>query len=501
MRSCYQQLNLWKNGFYGQIFRKPGVLTIRNRCCQNQNIPRQLQNYTGKYSDLFQQNDYFCPICAYPSDLNMTTTKFYRYIIPILLTLIGMTARSFAQSAPGGEVTFTIVGRIALPADRELSEKETEALFSGASRYLSSADLTYGSIDSTVLYRTDVLKGVGFDVLGYGDQCQFETREIGGRRIKIGFCSFSEMPTGLGGDEEIVSELIRGYVRSVKDSCDILVVSFQSPYDGPNSEHFSIDEDLFPRVCIDAGADMVIGQGGGVARGVELYHHRLIAYSLGKFCTPFGSNVKSYSGLAPVLQVTVTDQGRFVDGKIISMLQNPGKGPSADPKDKAATMIRYVSETDFPDSGIDVGPDGILAIKTATVRDNFVDSLLAYGTRYLGRPYSLGKTGPSAFDCSGLVYSLYSKFGIKLGRTAREQYRNGRPVNRMELRKGDLIFFNTQRNVYPGHVAIVYEVMPDGNFRFLHSCSSKGVTIQTFNGSYYYFSRYVGARRVVEDER
>ena len=431
----------------------------------------------------------------------MTLTRFSRYILIPLIALIGLGIHSYAQPGNDGEVTFTIVGKITLPADRELSEKETKALFSGASTYLSGADLTYASIDSTVLYRTDVLKDAGFDVLCFGDQCLFETREIGGRMLKIGFCSFSEMPTGLGGDEEIVSELIRGYVRSVKDSCDILVVSFASPYEGPNSEHFSIADDLFPRVCIDAGADMVIGQGGGVARGVELYHHRLIAYSLGKFCTPFGSNVKSYSGLAPVLQVTVTDQGRFVKGKIVSMLQNPGKGPSADPKDKVANMIKYVSETDFPDSGIDVGADGILAIKTTTARDNFVDSLLAYGTRFLGRPYSLGKTGPSAFDCSGLVYSLYSKFGIKLGRTAREQYKNGHPVNRLELRKGDLIFFNTQKNVYPGHVAIVYEVMPDGNFRFLHSCSSKGVTIQTFNGSYYYFSRYVGARRVVDDDR
>lgn len=431
----------------------------------------------------------------------MTLTRFSRYILIPLFAFLGLGIHSYAQPGTDGEVTFTIVGKITLPADRELSEKETKALFSGASTYLTGSDLTYGSIDSTVLYRTDVLKDAGFDVLGFGDQCVIENREIGGRMLKIGFCSFSEMPTDLGGDEEIVSELIRGYVKSVKDSCDILVVSFASPYEGPNSEHFSIAEDLFPRVCIDAGADLVIGQGGGVARGVELYHHRLIAYSLGKFCTPFGSNVKSYSGLAPVLQVTVTDEGRFVKGKIVSMLQNPGKGPSADPKDKAANMIKYVSETDFPESGIDVGADGILAIKTTTVRDNFVDSLLAYGTRYLGRPYSLGKTGPSAFDCSGLVYSLYSKFGIKLGRTAREQFKNGRPVNRLELKKGDLIFFNTQKNVNPGHVAIVYEVMPDGNFRFLHSCSSKGVTIQTFNGSYYYFSRYVGARRVVEDDR
>ncbi len=436
-----------------------------------------------------------------PPTCNMELLKIIRYIILSLAAFLTTAILSKAQPAGEGEVSFTIVGKIALPADRELSEKETRSLFSGVSDLLMGSDFVFGSIDSTAFYRTETLKEAGFDVLGFGDQCQFETKDIGGRLLKVGFCSFSEMPTGLGGDEEIVSELIRGYVKSVKDSCDILIVSFASPYEGPNSEHFSIEEDLFPRVCIDAGADMVIGQGGGVARGVELYHHRLIAYSLGKFCTPFGSNVKSYSGLAPVLQVTVTPAGRFVSGRIVSMIQNPGKGPSRDPKDKAANMIKYVSETDFPDSGFDLGTDGIFAIKTTTMRDNFVDSLLAYGTRYLGRPYSLGKTGPSAFDCSGLVYSVYQKFGIKLGRTAREQYKNGRPVNRMELRKGDLVFFNTQKNVNPGHVAIVYEVMPDGNFRFLHSCSSKGVVIQTFNGSYYYFSRYVGARRVVEDGR
>ena len=80
-----------------------------------------------------------------------------------------MAARLSAQPASGGEVTFTIVGKIALSADRELSDKETKALFSGASTYLSGSDLTYGSIDSTALYRTDVLKDAGFDVLGYGD--------------------------------------------------------------------------------------------------------------------------------------------------------------------------------------------------------------------------------------------------------------------------------------------------------------------------------------------
>ena len=41
----------------------------------------------------------------------------------------------------------------------------------------------------------------------------------------------------------------------------------------------------FSRAVIDAGADLVIGHGPHVLRGMEIYKGRLIAYSLGNFST------------------------------------------------------------------------------------------------------------------------------------------------------------------------------------------------------------------------
>ncbi len=59
----------------------------------------------------------------------------------------------------------------------------------------------------------------------------------------------------------------------------------------------------------------------------------------------------------------------------------------------------------------------------------------------LGRPYRYGASGPSAFDCSGLVYWSYRQIGISLPRSSRAMSRVGTPVARGALRPGDLVFF------------------------------------------------------------
>ena len=69
-----------------------------------------------------------------------------------------------------------------------------------------------------------------------------------------------------------------------------------------------------------------------------------------------------------------------------------------------------------------------------------------------GRPYRYGAAGPRAFDCSGYTLYVLRKQGIKLPRTAAQQYRKTRHVSRKHLRTGDLIFFYNGSRVY--HVGI-----------------------------------------------
>ncbi|KZS65757.1 MAG: C40 family peptidase [Mycobacterium pseudokansasii] len=64
----------------------------------------------------------------------------------------------------------------------------------------------------------------------------------------------------------------------------------------------------------------------------------------------------------------------------------------------------------------------------------------------LGCPYVWGATGPSQFDCSGLVQWAYAQAGVHLDRTTYQQLHDGIAVPRSQVRPGDLVF------PHPGHV-------------------------------------------------
>ncbi|WP_052434639.1 C40 family peptidase [Streptacidiphilus melanogenes] len=66
----------------------------------------------------------------------------------------------------------------------------------------------------------------------------------------------------------------------------------------------------------------------------------------------------------------------------------------------------------------------------------------------LGLPYVYGATGPTSFDCSGLMQWAYAQAGVSLGRTTYDQIDDGTPVSSVaDLQVGDLIFFNGDSHV------------------------------------------------------
>ena len=98
---------------------------------------------------------------------------------------------------------------------------------------------------------------------------------------------------------------------------------------------------------------------------MECYNDRLIAYSLGNFCTTFGVNLAGVNGYAPVLVARITRDGRFVDGRIHSFIQTQGTGPRLDASDKVARHMRSLSEADFRGQyGLEISDNGTLTRKT-----------------------------------------------------------------------------------------------------------------------------------------
>ncbi len=106
--------------------------------------------------------------------------------------------------------------------------------------------------------------------------------------------------------------------------------------------------EAFAHAAIDAGADLVIGQGPHVPRAVEIYRGRLIAYSLGNFWTYSGVNTYAVSGLGPVLEAWMAPDGTIA-GFTVHSTRQAGLGvPRMDPLDEAGRYVLYLTRSDFP---------------------------------------------------------------------------------------------------------------------------------------------------------
>lgn len=119
------------------------------------------------------------------------------------------------------------------------------------------------------------------------------------------------------------------------------------------------------------------------------------------------------------------------------------------------------------------------------------DSLIKEAKSHIGTPYLWAGTTPSGFDCSGFLNYAYEQEGVNLPRTVASIYAadNLETVSSSERQPGDLVFFETYK---PGasHAGIYI-----GNNQFIHSSSSKGITISSLSSNYW-SQRYIGSKQI-----
>jgi hypothetical protein len=184
--------------------------------------------------------------------------------------------------------------------------------------------------------------------------------------IKWGFCAFSPFT----GTQDILKMDTAEIIVNVLDSlCDIVIVSMHAGAEGAAYRHVTrqtemfLDEDRgniyeFSHRMIDAGADIIFGHGPHVTRAVELYKDRLIAYSLGNFCTYGRFNLKGSNGVAPLLKVYTDRQGKFISAQVFSIKQPGEGGPVIDVLSTALNELIELTNTDFPETPLQIVPDG-----------------------------------------------------------------------------------------------------------------------------------------------
>jgi len=115
----------------------------------------------------------------------------------------------------------------------------------------------------------------------------------------------------------------------------------------------------------------------------------------------------------------------------------------------------------------------------------------------LGIKYVWGATGPNKYDCSGFTQKIFRDAGIKIPRVSRDQAKVGQYVTFQSLRKGDMVFFDTQKHP-TGKVTHVGIYLGNGNF--IHASSgAKKVVIYNFNKKTFNKKRFLWGRRVIND--
>lgn len=289
-----------------------------------------------------------------------------------------------------------------------LPENDGRGLLAGIASELQSADVTFGNLEGVLmdggepvkkcqdpslcyLFRSPAryaftLKDAGFDVMSLannhardfgepgrsasmaaldragilhsgraGDVASWREADLRLAMIAFSFTSGSHALNDTEGARELVAQLAAGH--------DIVMVSFHGGAEGGDATHvpFTMERafgeergDLvkFSRTMVEAGADIVIGHGPHVPRGMEVYNERLIAYSLGNFATYFGISITGMKGYAPILQATLDGDGRLLEGRIVSGIQVRPDGVQADGRQRAFHLMQDMTTQDFSGGGL-----------------------------------------------------------------------------------------------------------------------------------------------------
>ena len=209
------------------------------------------------------------------------------------------------------------------------------------------------------------LTGVGLEHTGRPGQVTVQT--VG--EIRVALVGFASYPWAASLTDIAAAKRL---VRRASRLADVVVVTMHAGAEGRDHQHVTRRTERFlgenrgnvmrfSRAVVDAGADLVVGHGPHVLRGMEWHKKRLIAYSLGNFA---GYKVFSMGGplsTSAILRITLRGDGTFETGRVVpTHLVGPGL-PALDPAETAHGMLRSLSREDFGTRAVEISADGILA--------------------------------------------------------------------------------------------------------------------------------------------
>lgn len=306
---------------------------------------------------------------------------------------------SFSQSRE--TVTIKAVGDMVLgttwPEDRIGPGVETR-FFEGVADELAGSDIVFGNLEGALTDSDDthkdpsrgtqfafrmpphfggVLREAGFNVLNLAnnhsadfgdsglDDTQRNIRENGMfavglkddivyqqiRGIGIAWIGFSYLHRHNSiHDLDLVSRL----VRSASESANLVIVTFHGGAEGSDALRVYDAEEMylgenrgnvvqFARTAVESGADLVLGHGPHVLRGVECYWQKLIVYSLGNFVGYGAFSTKRAAAISTILDVTLDQDGWLRRVEFHPIQFNGEHLPEIDPLKRSLYLLNDLS--------------------------------------------------------------------------------------------------------------------------------------------------------------
>lgn len=134
--------------------------------------------------------------------------------------------------------------------------------------------------------------------------------------------------------------------------------------------------------------------------------------------------------------------------------------------------------------------------KKIDTRNYDIEGVIAYAESLIGTPHVMGGYSTSGLDCSGMVKLAHAQFDVELPHSSDEQGRYGTILSPdEELKRGDLVFFHS---TYATPKLITHSGIYLGENKFIHTSSSRGVSISVLLDSGYWQKHYLFATRLAD---
>jgi poly-gamma-glutamate capsule biosynthesis protein CapA/YwtB (metallophosphatase superfamily) len=302
----------------------------------------------------------------------------------------------------GNPVSIEWVGDMVLGSSFGMPPDNGRESLAGVVRTLKGADLTFGNLEETMSTTSGskcgagssncfafqapppyagLLRSAGFDIVNMANNHAYDFGSVGRAQTVAALARVKVASTGAPGQITVLEShgtrvAFLGFapypwasrldripqagvlVRKATTMADLVVVAIHAGAEGSSATHvpkgteYFLGENrgnsrAFAHAVVDAGADLVVGSGPHVLRGIEQYHRRLIAYSLGNFAGFKNFALGGTLSLSGILRVTLIPNNTWGSARLIPVALHGAGLPALDPSEASVRLVAQLSHEDF----------------------------------------------------------------------------------------------------------------------------------------------------------